>query len=179
PGGPDLGAADIDPMAGGVFAGPVGLGDDADALGLDAQGDDLALVLVAGLLEGADACHVTSPWCSSPRPSRPRWRSAGRRRSATHPSWGRSAGEDGGGETFLPREEGAKPRGRKSHRRRCGTGDRGADVLWPDQAIRGPVARVGPTALRRRRGGNRVTRPTRPPPGAKKKNPLRPKTPPS
>src|SRR5262252_6202173 len=71
-----IGAADIDPMAGGVFAGPVGLGDEADALGLDAQGDDLALVLVAGLLEGADACHVTSPWCSSPRPSRPRWRSA-------------------------------------------------------------------------------------------------------
>src|SRR5262249_37585585 len=61
PGAPDLGAADIDPMAGGVFAGPVGLGDDADALGLNAQGDDLALVLVAGLLEGADACHVTSP----------------------------------------------------------------------------------------------------------------------
>src|SRR5712664_3154388 len=33
---------------------------------------------------------------------------------------GRSAAEDGGGETFLPREEWAKPRGRKSHRRRCG-----------------------------------------------------------
>jgi hypothetical protein len=79
--------------------------------------------------------------CSSPRPSRPRWRSAGRRRSTTHPSSGRSAAEDGGGETFLPREEWAKPRGRKSHRRRCGTGDRGAAVLWPDQAVRGRVAR--------------------------------------
>src|SRR6266481_3645797 len=61
PGGPDLRAADIDPMAGGVVAGPAGLGDNADALGLDAQGDDLALELVAGFLEGADACHVTSP----------------------------------------------------------------------------------------------------------------------
>src|SRR5437016_14609147 len=30
---------------------------------------------------------------------------------------GRSAAEDGGGETFLPREEWAKPRGRKSRRR--------------------------------------------------------------
>src|SRR5215469_10720247 len=54
--------------------------------------------------------------CSNPRPSRPRWRSAGRRRSTTHPLAGRSAAEDGGGETFLPREEWAKPRGRKSIR---------------------------------------------------------------
>src|SRR5262249_40240510 len=104
---------------------------------------------------------------------RPRWRSAGRRRSTPHPSSGRSEAEDGGGETFLPHEEWVKPRGRKSHRRRCGTGDRGADVLWPDQAIRGPVARAGPTALRRRRGGNRVTRTRGRPRGAKEKKPLR------
>ena len=51
PGGPDLGAADIDPMAGSVVVGAVGLGDDADVLGLDAQGDDLALELAAGLLK--------------------------------------------------------------------------------------------------------------------------------
>src|SRR6266851_7784432 len=69
---------------------------------------------------------------SNPRPSRPRWRSAGRRRSTTHPLAGRRTAEDGGGETFLAREEwanrgpralgarGGKPRGRKSHRRRCG-----------------------------------------------------------
>src|SRR5580704_350407 len=75
--------------------------------------------------------------CSNPRPSRPRWRSAGRRRSTTHPLAGWSEAEDGGGETFLPREEWAKPRGRKSHRRRCGSGDRGAAVLWPDQPGRG------------------------------------------
>jgi hypothetical protein len=89
------------------------------------------------------------------------------------PIFGPSAAEDGGGETFLPREEWAKPRGRKSHRRRCGIGDRGAAVLWPDQAIRGRVARVGPTALRRRRGGNRVTRTRGRPHGAKEKKPWR------
>src|SRR5215472_13603824 len=111
--------------------------------------------------------------CSSPRPSRPRWRSAGRRRSTTHPSSGRSAAEDGGGEAFLLREEWAKPRGRKSHRRRCGIGDRGAAVLWPDQAIRGHVARAGPTALRRRRGGYRATRTRGRPHRAKEKKPLR------
>src|SRR5271170_2983843 len=33
---------------------------------------------------------------------------------------------------------GGKPRGRKSHRRRCGSGDRGAAVLRPDQAKERP-----------------------------------------
>src|SRR5262245_2947937 len=61
PGGPDLSPTDIDPMAGGIVADPAGLRDDTNALGLDAQGDDLALELVVGLLEGADACHITSP----------------------------------------------------------------------------------------------------------------------
>jgi hypothetical protein len=55
---------------------------------------------------------------------------------------GRSAAEDGGGETFLPREEWADPRGRKSHRRRCGSGDRGAAGLRPDQANERLGARV-------------------------------------
>ena len=57
-----------------------------------------------------------------------------RRRSTLHPLAGRSTAEDGGGATFLPREEWAKPRGRKSLRRRCGSGDRGAAVLRLDQA---------------------------------------------
>src|ERR1700704_7063694 len=43
PGGPDLGATDVDPVTRSVVAGPVCLGDDADAPGLEAQGDDLAL----------------------------------------------------------------------------------------------------------------------------------------
>src|SRR6202044_1552951 len=49
-------------------------------------------------------CHFSLA-VSSPRPPRPRWRSAGRRRSTTHPVAGRSAAEEGGGESFLPREE--------------------------------------------------------------------------
>src|SRR5216684_5065861 len=79
---------------------------------------------------------------SSPRPPRPRWRSAGRRRSTTHPLGGRSQAEDGGGATFLPREEWAKPRGRKSHQRRCGPGDRGAAALRLDQAKERPWVRA-------------------------------------
>src|ERR1700680_3624287 len=50
PGGADIGAANKDPVARSVVVCPVGFGDDADALGLDAQGDDLALELLAGLL---------------------------------------------------------------------------------------------------------------------------------
>ncbi len=65
-----------------------------------------------------------------------------RRRSTPHPLAGRSAAKDGGGATFLPREEWAKPRGRKSLRRRCGSGDRGAAILRLDQAKERPqVAR--------------------------------------
>src|SRR4030095_5419524 len=63
---PDLGTADKDPVAGSVVIGPIGLGHDADALGLDAQGHDVALVLVAGLLEGTDVSHVTSPLLFEP-----------------------------------------------------------------------------------------------------------------
>ena len=59
----------------------------------------------------------------------------------THPLAGRSAAEDGDGETFLPREEWAKPRGRKSIQRRCGSGDRGAAVLRLDQAKERPCGR--------------------------------------
>src|SRR5882757_5872340 len=51
PGGTDLGATDVDPVARSVLVGPVGLGDDADAFGLEAQGDDFALEFLAGLLE--------------------------------------------------------------------------------------------------------------------------------
>src|ERR1700730_7045233 len=48
----------------------------------------------------------------SPRPPRPRWRSTGRRRSATHPK-GWSAAEDAVDATFLPREEWALAQGKK------------------------------------------------------------------
>src|SRR5262249_46931172 len=66
PGGPVLGASGIAPNAGALVAHPIGLRDDAYALALQAQGDDLALELVARLLEGADICHVTSPWLFEP-----------------------------------------------------------------------------------------------------------------
>ena len=48
PGGADLCAAHEDAVAGGVLAGGPGLGDDADALGLDAEGDDFAGEAVLG-----------------------------------------------------------------------------------------------------------------------------------
>src|SRR5437016_4073774 len=57
-------------MAGGVVTCPVGLGDDADRLGLETEGDDLALELLAGLLEGADARHLTSPLAARARDHR-------------------------------------------------------------------------------------------------------------
>src|SRR5262245_25420472 len=115
PRGADLRAADIDPMAGGVLAGPVGLGDDADALGLDAQGSTFALELVAALLEGADACHVTSPLLFEPRDHRGLdgdLRAGGDRRRT--PSSGRSAAEDGGGGTFLARARNGRSPGEES-----------------------------------------------------------------
>src|SRR5437763_15484424 len=97
--------------------------------------------------------------CSNPRPSRPRWRSAGRRRAATHPLAGRSTAEDGGGETFLPREEWAKPRGRKSirpplrHRRsrrsRPPARSSHGEATWLAFAN---------SILGRRRGGHRIAR---------------------
>src|SRR5258708_5014349 len=67
PGGADLCAANKDPVAWRVVAAPVGLRNDADASGLNAEGDDLALELVvARLLEGTDGCHVVSPWLFEP-----------------------------------------------------------------------------------------------------------------
>src|SRR5450756_689475 len=51
PRGTYLSSAHVDQVARSVVVGPVCLGDDADALGLEAQGDDLALEFLAGLLE--------------------------------------------------------------------------------------------------------------------------------
>jgi hypothetical protein len=96
--------------------------------------------------------------CSSPRPSRPRWRSAGRRRSMTHPSragaqrrmaavrlsWlARGMGEAQGKKVSPPplrprRSRRSRPLARSSHQR--------------------PRGSPGPTAVRIRRGRYRVTR---------------------
>src|SRR5215510_8933409 len=91
--------------------------------------------------------------CSSPRPSRPRWRSSGRRRSTTHPFAGRSPAEDGGGGTFLPREEWAKAQGKKVSPPPLRQGDRGIAVLWPKiKPSRGRVGRPPDSLGGRRRG---------------------------
>src|SRR5258708_25129954 len=130
PGGADLCAADKDPVAWRVLAAPVGLRNDADASCLNAQGDDLALELVvARLLEGTDGCHVVSPWLFEPATIAASMAIDRPQAIDAAPPWGRSAAEDGGGETFLAREEwaqpgsprlrGSKPRGRKSRRRPC------------------------------------------------------------
>src|SRR5262245_16878294 len=79
PGGADLGAADIYPMARCIVARPVCFENNAHASAVQAEGEDLALEIVAGLLEGADICHVKSPWLYEPATIAARWRSAGRR----------------------------------------------------------------------------------------------------
>lgn len=74
-----------------------------------------------------------------------------------HPLAGRSAAEDVDVATFLPREEWAKPRGRKSHQRRCGSDDRGEAGLRPDQAIKeATCVRVLNRILGRRLGKSRL-----------------------
>src|SRR5438445_11808537 len=61
PGGADLGSADKDAVAWGVLADLAALGDAADGLGLKAPGEDFAGEFVAGLFEGADGRHGSSP----------------------------------------------------------------------------------------------------------------------
>src|ERR1700755_3293136 len=51
PGGADLGPADKDAVARSLVVGGIGLGDNADAFGLQAECDDFALVIVSDLLE--------------------------------------------------------------------------------------------------------------------------------
>src|SRR3984885_13033518 len=130
-------------MAGSVVVAAAGLLDDADALGLDAEGDDLALELVADLLEGTDVGHVASPCCFRARARRgldgDRQAEDDRRRPRRSGSpialarWGglraaaerRTAAErpPPSGACFLAsRGMGRRPRGRKSTRRRCGLG---------------------------------------------------------
>src|SRR6516162_2312133 len=86
PDGSHLGNTDIDAVARRVVVGALCLGDDADALGLQAQGHDFAVEFLAGFLERADDSHVISPcWFRAPRPPQPQWQSESRRRSTPHP----------------------------------------------------------------------------------------------
>src|SRR5262249_28625550 len=129
PGGADLGSAHEDTVARSLVVGGAGLGDDADAFGLQVKGDDFALVIVSDLLERTDGSHFTTPICvSSSRPPRPRWRSERPRTIGDAPEGPERSGGRRRSDFLGPREEWAKPRGRKSLRRRCGSDDRGAAV---------------------------------------------------
>jgi hypothetical protein len=114
PGGPDLCPAHVNAVARSVVVGAAGFCDDPDAFRLQAEGDDLTLEIVADLLERTDGSHVTSPVVFRARDHRGLDGDLqGRGRSATHPQ-GQSEAEDAVVAAFLPREEWAKPRGRKS-----------------------------------------------------------------
>ena len=115
-----------------------------------------------------------------------RWGSSGRRRSTAHPP-GRSAAEDGGGETFLARARngrtgvparqaarGGKPRGRKSIRpplrlRRS----RRSRPSTRSRHERPHESRALNSALRRRRGGHQTDRTRGPALRAREKKPQR------
>jgi hypothetical protein len=123
-------------------SGPVCFGDDADALGLEAQGDDLALEFLAGLLEGTDVSHVTSPCCFRARDHRGLdgdLKAEGDRRR-TH--LGRSAAQDGGGRLSCLARNGQSPGEESRSVRHCGSGDRGVASLRLDQANERQGARV-------------------------------------
>src|SRR6266851_4331580 len=148
PRGTDLCAADKHPVAWRVVAGSIGLRNDADAFGLDAKGDDLALELVAaGLLEGTDGCHLVSPWLFEPatiaasmaidRPqaidAAPLGAAAQRRMAAAGLSClarnGRSRG---------PRACGVASPGEESLAAAIAARRSRLAVLWPDHAIKRP-----------------------------------------
>src|ERR1700722_15582026 len=126
PGGADLRSAHEDAVARSLIVGGIGFGDDADAFGLQAEGDDLALEIVSDLLERTDGSHVTSPVVFRARDHRGLDGDLqGRGRSATHPkgperSGGRCRSDflasRGMGLTGVPAglaPWGEKPRGRK------------------------------------------------------------------
>jgi hypothetical protein len=123
-----IGTTDIDPMAGGIVACPVGLGNEADAFALQAEGDDFALELVPGFLEGADVCHVTSPWLCEPATIAASMAICRPKAIDDAPISGQSAAEDGGVETFLSREEWAN-RGPRAFER--GAANPGEESLSP------------------------------------------------
>jgi hypothetical protein len=126
---------DVDAVARRIFVGPAH-GNDADVLGTEAEGKDIAQVLaVANALEGTDGSHVVSPWLSEPATiavsmaikspqaidDAPVRAGAQRRMAAQRLS--------------CLREEWAKPRGRKSWRRHCGKAIEAQPSLWPDRVI--------------------------------------------
>jgi hypothetical protein len=108
--------------------------------------------------ERADVRHDVSPYCFRARDHRGLdgdLQAGGDRRRTRSP--GRSAAEDGGGETLLAREEwpgsratcrvGWSPRGRKSHHRRCGQAIEAQPSFGQIKPPRGHVDRA-PNSIR-------------------------------
>ena len=92
--------------------------------------------LAAGLLEGTDVSHVTSPCCLEPATTTASMAIGEPKAIDDAPACGpeRQWRMAKGRLSCLARNAGAAGRGRKSHRRHCGLGDRGAAALRPDQA---------------------------------------------
>ena len=91
----------------------IGFGDDADAFGLQAEGDDLALEIVSDLLERTDGSHVTSPVVFRARDHRGLDGDLQAEDDRRRTRKGRSEAEDAVVATFLPREEWALAQGKK------------------------------------------------------------------
>src|SRR5258708_31411878 len=139
PSGADFNSRSKDPVARRVVAGPVGLRNDADALGLDAQGDDLALELaVAGLLDGPDVCHFGSPWLFEPATIAASM--AIDRPQAIDDAPARGPEHSGGWRRrdFLGSRGMGEAQGKKVSPAPLRQGGRGAAVLRLDQAIKRP-----------------------------------------
>jgi hypothetical protein len=122
PGLTDLRTPDKDAVAGrlGIAVGIAGLLDDANALGGERDHKDLAFKAVAVRLECADVCHCRLLLVSSPRPSRPRWRSTdtdGRRRTRRAAAQRRMPAAN-----FLDLREEERSDGEESLPRHCGIG---------------------------------------------------------
>ena len=160
PAGADLGLGNEHSVRRGVFVLARFLGDDGDVLLLQAHRDDLAGVVgVAGLLEGADICHDTSP-CVGRTPRSFAASMAGFRQGIAplHPQ-GRNAVKDGADRGFLPREEWAERPGEESPG--CPVAARGKrrSRPLPTKAIDEAVGERGFRPLRARRfGKGRVAR---------------------
>src|SRR6516164_4513764 len=131
-----IGPAHVNAVAGSVVVGAVGFSDDADAFGLQAEGDDFALVFITDLLERTDGSHVLFSCCvSSPRPPRPRWRSVRPKTIGDAPARAGAKRRTLSQRLSCLARNGRSPGEESRKRRRCGSDDRGAAGLRPDQAI--------------------------------------------
>ena len=149
PGGADLGATDVDPVAGSVVAGPVVSGTMRTPLAWTLRVTISPWNSLAGLLECADGSHVSSPCCFRARDHRGLdgdLRAGGDRRRI---ACDRSKAEDGGGETFLPREEWASPGEESRSAAVAAQAVEAQPAFGQIKPMRGRGARVRRTAFRR------------------------------